>query len=1113
MLFTQIYNSIAATTSFPAFQVQQSILALKRIIPSISATTVNSEPSSSTVQQRPRFNLNSNRTRSHSRTLTPIRRSKVDVVAIHGLNGHALNTWMDGETIWFRDLLPDLVPEASLRVLSYGYSSEFVSSGSRDQMLDFVLGLLSALVTLRRSTSTDKLRIYFICHSLGGILFKKCLLMANERKNFYGSILSSTCGIAFFGTPHRGSGGASLSKICLDIAHAVYSEVRSDLVANLKHTAEELADIGYAIPSLLQGLSIISAYETKPLAIFKVAGKVVGRESALLNLPNEMAIPIDADHRAMCRFSDPDDPRFRPVILAIAHSIREALVVEEPTYFEACQDVLYFDAFQERRMLLPEAHDGTFNWIWTDTSFVEWTRGGSKMLWIQGKPASGKSTMMKYIRQGLSQGPHVPKDNHIVVDFFYSVRGSSVQQQHVWMLRSIIWQILSQYPFLWPEILLLKLYDPRKAKTFTFLKPQTMAQWFSDWLSDENLQKLLAYIYQYDKILSTTIYVIVDAMDESELANRRKIATSLLQLTTDNQRNDGSTIVFKVLVASRPDPMTEVVSDRCIRMIFEDQTDNDIKIYIENSLGSLAEQVPSLRDGDLSKIQKTLQKKSQGVFLWVSLIMSEFEEKYLTEGCSIQEMEDILLSIPSGLDSLYARMFLVIDSQTLSERRETDAILLWTIEKPTSHEEINAIIALSACEESELTELTLPKNRLRSHADIEKRIKKRCVNFVEWKIKKKDQSEICPQQFIAAKYPNIDQLIEFQSIKYTHLLVSFDPSWLKLFEMWPKFTRKALEETDLQAVPTLFATFTPLLERTISRRPNGPDLEHSGVRSRRLCFVLQLAAAVQADHAALSAVGAVGLSNPRTLSEIECFATKTAPPERLYISLTVKPISKWFTKSTTNNLTLFKQGTLFVDLQSIVAMFSDPEKLDELIGLAEKLHWYFPDPGTGKDKLFFLSAARQGNITLARLYFEIWKRETEKAANGRKPSLKSPSVSGCTAEVLTRNFPSNIMSIALDFNQISFATMMIEHDYLCMMEYVDNSLMEERTALEQACDNNLVYIASGIYPRYASPRLDDAGIEKLREKARKRGFMEIVNLFETVERGVVNEEDEKSEGF
>ena len=271
---------------------------------------------------------------------------------------------MDGETIWFRDLLPVLVPEGSLRITTYGYSSEIVSSKAHGQMLDFVLGLLSALETLRRSTDTSDIPIFFICHSLGGILFKKCLVMANERKKMYGSIVSSTKGVAFFGTPHRGSGAASLMTTCLNIASIVHRNIRSDLVEHLERTAEELADIGSSSPELLESLSIISAYETRALDLFRPAGIIVTRDSALLDLSNEMAIPVDADHRAICRFSSSDDTRFRPVLLATANIVKE-IVRKTDKIYQACLNLLYFKEFQQRRLLLPDPHQATFKWIWS----------------------------------------------------------------------------------------------------------------------------------------------------------------------------------------------------------------------------------------------------------------------------------------------------------------------------------------------------------------------------------------------------------------------------------------------------------------------------------------------------------------------------------------------------------------------------------------------------------------------------------------------------------------------------------------------------------------------------------------------------------------------------
>ena len=180
------------------------------------------------------------------------------------------------------------------------------------------------------------------------------------------------------------------------------------------------------------------------------------RDSALLNLSNEMAIPVDADHRAICRFSSLDDTRFRLVLLATANIIRD-IVQKSDTIYQACLEALYFEKFQQRRFLLPDPHQATFHWIWSHRSFNKWRCGASKMLWLQGKPASEKSTIMKFIRDGLANGLRTNEESfsvrnisvmetrenrqYIVVDFFYSARGSG-QQEHIWMLRSMLLQIL-----------------------------------------------------------------------------------------------------------------------------------------------------------------------------------------------------------------------------------------------------------------------------------------------------------------------------------------------------------------------------------------------------------------------------------------------------------------------------------------------------------------------------------------------------------------------------------------------------------------------------------------------------------------------------------------------
>jgi hypothetical protein len=99
----------------------------------------------------------------------------VDIIAVHGLNGHYWRTWTatsksDKENNWLKDL-PSKIPEA--RVMSYGYNSVVQFSKSIATIKEFADDLLEWLMSWRRSQVEKKRPIIFICHSPGGIVFKQ----------------------------------------------------------------------------------------------------------------------------------------------------------------------------------------------------------------------------------------------------------------------------------------------------------------------------------------------------------------------------------------------------------------------------------------------------------------------------------------------------------------------------------------------------------------------------------------------------------------------------------------------------------------------------------------------------------------------------------------------------------------------------------------------------------------------------------------------------------------------------------------------------------------------------------------------------------------------------
>jgi hypothetical protein len=102
-------------------------------------------------------------------------RGCVDIIAIHGLNGHRDKTWTDRTTglNWLSDPLCIRKDIPNARVLTFGYNAKTYFSRSGSDVRDFASELLVAVKSSRR-TRIEQLRpIIFICHSLGGLVFKQ----------------------------------------------------------------------------------------------------------------------------------------------------------------------------------------------------------------------------------------------------------------------------------------------------------------------------------------------------------------------------------------------------------------------------------------------------------------------------------------------------------------------------------------------------------------------------------------------------------------------------------------------------------------------------------------------------------------------------------------------------------------------------------------------------------------------------------------------------------------------------------------------------------------------------------------------------------------------------
>jgi len=150
-------------------------------------------------------------------------------------------------TYWPRDLIPLVIPNA--RVLTYGYDTRIRHKlGSRENghtIYDIAWDFLIALEAERRVESSRP--IYFIVHSLGGIIVKEMLRRSSDTyqdQAHLQDIFNSTIGVMFFGTPHNGTDPRGiLQRLAETVAKVVGFSADPQVVNGLLPRAERLQEL------------------------------------------------------------------------------------------------------------------------------------------------------------------------------------------------------------------------------------------------------------------------------------------------------------------------------------------------------------------------------------------------------------------------------------------------------------------------------------------------------------------------------------------------------------------------------------------------------------------------------------------------------------------------------------------------------------------------------------------------------------------------------------------------------------------------------------------------------------------------------------------------------
>ncbi|KAI1405921.1 hypothetical protein F4819DRAFT_320439 [Hypoxylon fuscum] len=623
----------------------------------------------------------------------------IDIVALHGLNGHYKKTWSaplaesPQHYNWLEDALPKEIPTA--RIMSFGYDSAVFSKSVAD-ISDFAEQLLEELLVKRYNPEERKRPLLFLCHSLGGIVFKKALIRARERDR-YEELLRMVRGVAFFGTPHQGSKTANWGTIIANILNAASFELNMNttLINNLEKQSGVLFEISESFVDRGKGLKITSFYETRKLGGTNFV--VVPKSSALLIVANETPVPLNGDHRSICRFSNTgeDKARLQLVMGKLKTMVDDAVSRDatfvpglSPRQLKHCLKELYPGDYESFKDFNVTRTPGTCEWFLRHNEYLEWrNEKQSCLLWVSANAGCGKSTLAKFLVDHLRTSRSPPNSSSESICHFFFKEGIHGQHNTVLALRAILHQIISR-----DKALSRHLVPEYKAKGSRMMAEfNSLFKVLRDIISDPESTNIVCVLDGLDECSQTDTTNFLRAINEFYKAQEDRAISKRTQ--------QGSCLMpyLKFVVLSRPENLIKNAFRKyqyTIRLKGEDETkaiSHDIALVIRKCIEDLEE--------DMNISQMVLKDFSEGLiagadntFLWVTLMIKILRDRHQSQGgTSKRELVDLLRG--RDIFTVYHHMLKNITVQSKSLKMLQIIVAAQT---PLSIDQMNIALAVTS---------------------------------------------------------------------------------------------------------------------------------------------------------------------------------------------------------------------------------------------------------------------------------------------------------------------------------------------------------------------------------------------------------------------------------
>ncbi|KAL6229323.1 hypothetical protein BDW75DRAFT_103962 [Aspergillus navahoensis] len=395
---------------------------------------------------------------------------------------------------------------------------------------------------------------------------------------------------------------------------------------------------------------------------------VIGLEMEAAGVMNE--IPV-GNIRGVCDYGDErKNKEWQPYAAVMAAAFAKAVLSEiipksdtqslgVKTDFtdedKAClRDLLVADPETELRRI--EATKGgllddSFRWVLGNAEFQKWRNGHqNELLWIKGDPGKGKTMLMiGIINELLLQVQSQPSRS---IAYFLCQAMDPKLNNATSILRSVIYMLVQQQPHLMSR--LRKRYDTNP-----------------NLFESENAFYSLSAIFENMIHDSTqaTIYLLVDALDECGTG-----LSDLLKLIAKTKSIAAAKVKWIVSSRNRDDIEQELEFGTEVASLSLELNASHVSDAVAAFINDRVSRLKALqRNGVLFKqVKEQLLQKSDGTFLWVSLVVQEMQK------CRrLPEMIKLLERTPRGLTPLYDRILQQI--QLLEDLDRESCILILSI--------------------------------------------------------------------------------------------------------------------------------------------------------------------------------------------------------------------------------------------------------------------------------------------------------------------------------------------------------------------------------------------------------------------------------------------------